>query len=379
MFAGLDVGNRLADVLAVFPDRITLGDWLECNLVADRNVHLGGQAKIRVVMCNDSQHICSGLQAFNNDNADCVFLLMHQKMGLAHECFPLLETISRSGSENIRTTFAGALDLLAYKSYIRHMTQIKPENNMQEKIIVRHENSPREQLGFRPLYRQVKDNFLKRIIDGVWLPGTGLPSEGQLAQELGVSQGTVRKALDEMSAENLLVRRQGRGTYVAEHDEKRILFQFFKLTPDREAPRFPDSRLLTSEEAKATADERALFDLEPGAKVYRFRRLRLLDNKPLLVEDISLPSALFPGLAMNDIPNNLYSLYAMRYGITIASAREKLKAVSLGEDDAALLGVDTEHAALLIDRLAVSVSGIAVEWRRSLCLTDDAHYLSDLK
>ncbi len=96
-----------------------------------------------------------------------------------------------------------------------------------------------EALGFRPLYRQVKAIFVRRLVEGVWSPGTALPSEGQLASEIGVSQGTVRKALDELAAENLLVRRQGRGTFVAEHDERRILFQFFKLVPDDGDPALP--------------------------------------------------------------------------------------------------------------------------------------------
>src|SRR3546814_10554487 len=81
----------------------------------------------------------------------------------------------------------------------------------------------------RPLYAQVRTLLLQRLIEGIWKPGTALPSEMQLAQELGVSQGTVRKALDDLAAENLVVRRQGRGTFVAEHDTDRALFHFFHL------------------------------------------------------------------------------------------------------------------------------------------------------
>lgn len=233
--------------------------------------------------------------------------------------------------------------------------------------------------GFRPLYRQVKDHFLKRLVDGAWPPGFGLPSEGHLAVELGVSQGTVRKALDEMALENLIVRQQGRGTFVAEHDEERILFQFFKLVADGGEARFPESRLIAAGNARASHDEQRMLGQSEGSDVYRIRRLRLLEGRPLLVENISLPGEMFPGLALADIPNNLYSLYAMRYGITIASAREKLKAVSLSEKDAAELGAETGHPALLVDRLALSVGGAVVEWRRSLCLTDNVHYLSELR
>jgi GntR family transcriptional regulator len=167
-----------------------------------------------------------------------------------------------------------------------------------------------ETLGFRPLYRQVKAIFVRRLMDGVWAPGAILPSEGQLAAEIGVSQGTVRKALDELAAENLVVRRQGRGTFVAEHDERRILFQFFKLAPDQGAPRFPDSVVLSVTTGPADDAERTALDLQEAAPIIRIRRQRSFDGAPLIVETVSLPQALFPGLESGPIPNNLYSLYA---------------------------------------------------------------------
>src|SRR5215217_5897815 len=111
-----------------------------------------------------------------------------------------------------------------------------------------------EGLGFRPLYRQAKDVLTRRIAEGAWQPGQILPSEFEIAADLGVSQGTVRKALDEMTAENLLVRRQGRGTFVARHDDARILFQFFKLVPDSGERSFPESRVL---EVTKTTDPQA--------------------------------------------------------------------------------------------------------------------------
>jgi len=236
-----------------------------------------------------------------------------------------------------------------------------------------------ETLGFRPLYRQVKAIFVRRLVDGVWAPGAALPSEGQLAAEIGVSQGTVRKALDELAAENLVVRRQGRGTFVAEHDERRILFQFFKLAPDQGAPRFPDSIVLDTGTGHADADEQAALDLGAGDGVIRIRRLRSLSEVPLIVETLSLPQRLFPGLEAGPIPNNLYSLFAGRYGVTIAHARERLKAVALAASDAAALGVATGSPALQIDRIALSLDGTPVERRLSLCLTQEVHYLSDLR
>jgi GntR family transcriptional regulator len=225
----------------------------------------------------------------------------------------------------------------------------------------------------------VKAIFVRRLVEGVWSPGMALPSEGQLAGEIGVSQGTVRKALDELAGENLLVRRQGRGTFVAEHDERRILFQFFKLVPDDGVPRFPDSRIIAIDGGAADERERQALDLTDGERVLRIERIRCLGDSPLVLETVVLPARMFPGLQDGPVPNNLYSLFATRYGITVAHARERLKAVALGADDARHLGVEPGTPALAIDRIALSLDGSPVELRTSLCLTQEAHYLSDLR
>lgn len=234
-------------------------------------------------------------------------------------------------------------------------------------------------IGFRPLYQQIRDVLVQRIADGRLQPGEMLPSEMQLASELGVSQGTVRKALDAMTAERLLVRRQGRGTFVAEHDETRILFQFFKLVPDDGARSFPDSEVLSVVSAAADGAERERLALPDGATVVRIRRLRRLAGVPVIVEDVVVPEAMVAGLAEMEPPNNLYGLYAGRFGVTIGRAQERLKAVALTAEDAALLGVATGTPALEIDRLAIALDDRRAEWRLSRCLTEHVHYLSDLR
>ncbi|CAG0976650.1 partial putative HTH-type transcriptional regulator YurK, partial [Rhodocyclaceae bacterium] len=84
---------------------------------------------------------------------------------------------------------------------------------------------------FSPLYRQIKGLILQALEAGEWRPGEAIPSETELAARFGVSQGTVRKAIDEMAAENLLVRRQGKGTFVATHSDPRAFFRFLRLIP----------------------------------------------------------------------------------------------------------------------------------------------------
>jgi GntR family transcriptional regulator len=234
-------------------------------------------------------------------------------------------------------------------------------------------------LGFRPLYRQVKDVLIRRIADGVWAAGGALPSEPDIATDLGVSHGTVRKALDELAAENLVVRRQGKGTYVVRHDEERILFQFFKLVPDSGERRFPDSRILGVETHGADADAARILGLRKGARVVAIERVRMLDGAVCIFERITLPRALFPGIDKRDLPNNLYELYRAEFGVTITRSSERLKAVAAGRPEAKHLGVAIGAPLLAIDRTALAIGGAAVEWRLSLCRTDAVHYLSDLR
>jgi GntR family transcriptional regulator len=237
----------------------------------------------------------------------------------------------------------------------------------------------RAALGFRPLYRQVKDVLVKRIAEGAWAEGGALPSEPDLAADLGVSHGTVRKALDELAAENLVVRRQGKGTYVARHDEERILFQFFKLIPDTGERRFPDSRILSVDVRDADIDASRILNLRKGARVVVIERVRMLANKICISERIVLPKALFPAIEKRELPNNLYELYRAEFGVTIARATERLKAVAATRREARHLDVAVGTPLLAVDRTALGIDGTPVEWRVSLCRSDTVHYLSDLR
>jgi len=229
--------------------------------------------------------------------------------------------------------------------------------------------------GFKPLYQQVKDLLIERLIGGYWKPGDLLPSEMQLAEELGVSQGTVRKALDEMTAGNLLVRRQGRGTYVAEHDQEHALFHFFKMTDRAGQPLVPESRVLRLSRGRARAAESARLRLGSAAEVIRITRVRSVAGRPAIFERIVLPAALFPRLDdKRDLPNTLYTLFARDYGVTIARAEERLSAVAAESDAAKHLELTPGAPLLAIDRVALGLDGQPVEWRISLCDTRDQVY-----
>jgi len=242
-----------------------------------------------------------------------------------------------------------------------------------------HESGTVEAPKARPLYAQVKALMLQRLIAGDWRPGELLPSEFQLADKFGVSQGTVRKALDALAADNVVVRRQGRGTFVAEHDHRRALFHFFHLVGPDGVRRLPESRLITVRKGLAGRLEAGCLGIGRGAPVIRIRRVRSLDGQPAIAETITVQQLLFPDLAdIREIPNTLYDLYERRYGVTIARAVERLSAVAADGRDAKLLGVAPGAPLLEIDRTALALDGNPVEWRVSRCLTATHRYQVEL-
>lgn len=234
-------------------------------------------------------------------------------------------------------------------------------------------------LGYSPLYLQVKQQLIEKMISGEWPPGSLLPSEQQLGAQMGVSQGTVRKALDALAAENVVVRHQGRGTFVSEHDQKRTLFQFFKIVDESGERRFPETVMSRLSARPATAKERTDLALPTGAKVWHIHRLRALNDKVALIERIALPVRKFAKLDSHaPLPNNIYQLYEREYGITIARAVERLQAVKASVEDAKALGCMAGDPVLQIDRVAYGLDGNSAELRRTICLTENLHYLSDL-
>jgi len=234
---------------------------------------------------------------------------------------------------------------------------------------------------FQPLYRQVYEVLVRRIAEGTWRPGQTLPSEQALAAELGVSQGTVRKAMDSLAAENLILRRQGKGSFVAEHTQEHALFRFFRLarpSPDRE-PVTPQLGRTGVRARAANRSEQLRLRLAGGADVIEIRRTRLIDETPAINEKIILPASLFPGMERQEaLPNTLYSLYQNVFGISIAFAREELRAVLADKRDAAALDIAVGAPLLQIDRIGVALDGRRVEWRTSRCDTRNLVYAVDV-
>jgi GntR family transcriptional regulator len=234
---------------------------------------------------------------------------------------------------------------------------------------------------FSPLYQQIKALITQSLQSGEWKPGELIPSEVELASRFKVSQGTVRKAIDELSAENLVVRRQGKGTFVATHHEARAQYRFLRLMPDAGEPHNADNRILEVKRLRAPAEIARLLDVKSGDSVIFIKRVQSFDGAPTIVEELWLPGTLFRGLTAErlvEYKGPMYGLFETEFGTRMIRATEKIRAVIADEAVAPLLEVATGTPLLNVERVSYTYGDKPVEVRRALYLTDRHHYRNEL-
>ena len=234
---------------------------------------------------------------------------------------------------------------------------------------------------FSPLYRQIKGLITRELQAGAWKPGESIPSEQDLAARFKVSQGTVRKAVDELAADNLLVRRQGKGTFVATHAEQQIQFRFLRLTPDDGGDRSLARRLLDCRRTRAPADVARMLGGKSGDAVVQLRRLLLAQDKPVVLDEIWLPGALFKGLTaerLADYKGPMYGMFEAEFGVRMIRADEKIRAVAADDASAALLALPPGAPLLSVERLSFTYGDQPVELRRGLYNTGQHFYRNEL-
>jgi GntR family transcriptional regulator len=232
-----------------------------------------------------------------------------------------------------------------------------------------------------PRYRAVKRALLGAIEDGRLAPGAVLPSEAPLAAAFGVSIGTLRQAVGELVAEHVLLRRQGRGTFVATHSPERFLFQFFhveRADGHREAP-----VVETVSFARGRLDDDAAEALgaRPGDPAWLIENRLLLQGRAIVHDRLQLPMALYRGLTekrFRERPGTIYRLFQDAFGITVLRAQERARAVAASSETARVLGVALGAPVLELRRTALSFGDKPVEYRVSTVLTGVHEYVQNL-
>jgi len=230
----------------------------------------------------------------------------------------------------------------------------------------------------RPLYLQVKDMLVQRIVAGAWKPGAAIPNEIELSRELGISVGTVRKALDEMESERLISRRQGRGTFVIDQSSDECAIRFSNI-------RDPDGLRISGEIGSceivpATANEAEVrhLQLRNGEPVFRLHRVRMHDDHPFMVEDSTIPQARFPGLAQESEISPSIVVLAHSYGVLLARASEKISVTTAEGSVAEELKVAKGTPLLKLDCVVFAIDGRPIEWHTSQCHLHDNYYMTEI-
>lgn len=234
---------------------------------------------------------------------------------------------------------------------------------------------------FSPLYRQIKSLIVQALESGEWRPGEAIPSEQELAARFGVSQGTVRKAVDELTAENVLVRKQGKGTFVVSHHDPRQFFRFLRLVPDDGSLTQPQSVPLDCWRAKAGQEAARVLQIPVGDPIIILRRVLKFSGKPVVLDEIYLPGEVFEGLTLDTLKEwkgSLYSFFETRFGVRMLRAEERIRAVAADRMAAETLGVKEGTPLLSVERVTYTYNDRPVEWRRGRYLTTQYHYHNEL-
>jgi GntR family transcriptional regulator len=237
---------------------------------------------------------------------------------------------------------------------------------------------------FSPLYQQIKTLILRSLQAGEWKPGDMIPSEFDLAARFRVSQGTVRKAIDELATDNLLVRRQGKGTYVATHAEQHTQYRFLRLLPDTgdlDSQGPAERRIIECRRLRASAEVARQLALRSGDPILQVKRVLTFAGAPAILEDLWLPGGPFKGLTLETLSTDrgaMYALFETQFGVRMVRATEKIKAVSADADAAQLLGIPEGHPLLSVERLAYTYNDVPMELRRGLYRTESRHYRNEL-
>ena len=237
---------------------------------------------------------------------------------------------------------------------------------------------------FSPLYSQIKALILQSLQSGEWKPGEVIPSEIDLAARFRVSQGTVRKAIDELALENLLVRRQGKGTFVATHAAQQAQFRFLKLVPDNGLPGslgLAQREVIDCRRTRASADVAKALKLRSGDAVLQARRVLSFAGTPTILEDLWLPAAPFKGLTaerMASYDGPMYALFETEFNMRMLRAEEKIRAEAAIDGREQLLKVEHGTRLLGVERIAYTYQDLPMELRRGYYRTDTHHYSNTL-
>jgi GntR family transcriptional regulator len=242
-----------------------------------------------------------------------------------------------------------------------------------ERLINRYETSI-------PLYVQIAESLLDRIESGELRPGDRLPAERELSQTLEVNRMTVRRALQVLELQGLLMRRQGDGTYVTAPKIERQAGNLVPFTKGMQRRGYtPGAEVITFERRPAEPSVAKELQLPVSTPVYYIRRLRLINQEPVMLERFTLPVRRVPGLERYDLANcSVYEVMETKYGISVTRARQSLEPVVAAEYEAELLRVNAGAPLMLEQRLSFDQDDQPIEYGNDLYRGDRFRFVTEI-
>jgi GntR family transcriptional regulator len=231
-----------------------------------------------------------------------------------------------------------------------------------------------------PAYLQIEEQLADRIASGEFAYGERLPPERELTKQLGVSRMTVRAAMDRLAQRNLIVRREGSGTFVAEpklRQDTRKLRGFFEDTVGEGESSV--SRLLAREDVLATRHLARVLDVSVGEPLYRNVRIRISRGVPVVLETSYFPAAIVPGLHVTDLErSSIDRLLGKEFNARPVRARQSLEVTVAQGVDADVLGIAVGSPVLLVERVSWDALDRTVEYARDLYRPDRSRFVTEL-
>lgn len=237
-----------------------------------------------------------------------------------------------------------------------------------------------------PLYAQVSDRITERVVNGIWPEGFVLPPEAELARQMAVSEGTVRRAMQNLTQEGVLMRRPRTGTVVTGRTPQHTLDRYYKYYRLHSMDGHlinTDTRVVSLSRRSATAEEARRLKITSGEDIGAITRLRLYEERPVMIDRIVLPLrrlSSFPQRS-EDMPPLIFSWLLCEHGLRLGALRERVTARIADEEDRELLGLcDPAPVALLeIDEIAYDPTNEPLLLMRHSALTDAHCYVNEVR
>ncbi len=230
-------------------------------------------------------------------------------------------------------------------------------------------------------YKRVKFAITHALSQKRWGHSEAIPSEPLLAKKFKVSVGTVRRAVNELVAENILIREQGRGTFVISHTEDYMLNVFFRIESKSGKRELPKSNLISFNKVKPSKFVSNLLKINTNEKIYKIKTILTFNGSPAIVDEIYLPEKIFPNLEpsfFSERNGTLFKLFQERYGVTVFKTKETVVAECPSDEIARLLNKNSKDPILKITRVAYAYKDTVVDLRIRFVDSSNYRYFNTL-